>query len=95
MYDACVGDARFYARSGPYNVAEIAAAANGTAAKSERVLTGVAPLQTAGPDEVSFLDNRRYAEALEGNARGCCDRASRYGGPRAVFGGPHRHSSNV
>jgi len=65
MYDGRVGDARFYARSGPYNVAEVAAAANGTAAKSERVLTGVAPLQTARPDEVSFLDNRRYAGALK------------------------------
>lgn len=65
MYDGCVGDARFYARSGPYNVAEVAAAANGTATKSERVLTGVAPLQTARPDEVSFLDNRRYAGALK------------------------------
>ncbi len=65
MCDGSVGDARFYARSGPYNVAEVAAAANGTATKSERVLTGVAPLQTARPDEVSFLDNRRYAEALK------------------------------
>jgi UDP-3-O-[3-hydroxymyristoyl] glucosamine N-acyltransferase len=28
------------------------------------MLTGVAPLQTAEPDQVSFLDNRKYAEAL-------------------------------
>ena len=28
------------------------------------MLTGVAPLQTAGPDDVSFLDNRNYATAL-------------------------------
>jgi UDP-3-O-[3-hydroxymyristoyl] glucosamine N-acyltransferase len=60
-----VGDARFYARSGPYNLTEVAAAANGIIAKSDRVLTGVAPLQAAGPDEVSFLDNRRYAAVLE------------------------------
>ena len=33
-------------------------------------LTGVAPLQTAGPDEVSFLDNRRYASALEATSAG-------------------------
>ena len=33
-------------------------------------LTGVAPLQTAGPDEVSFLDNRRYASALEATLAG-------------------------
>jgi UDP-3-O-[3-hydroxymyristoyl] glucosamine N-acyltransferase len=60
-----VGDARFYTRSGPYNLAEVAAAANGTTAKSEHGLTGVAPLQAAGPDEVSFLDNRRYVSVLE------------------------------
>jgi UDP-3-O-[3-hydroxymyristoyl] glucosamine N-acyltransferase len=29
------------------------------------MFAGVAPLQTAGQDEVSFLDNRRYAAALE------------------------------
>ena len=28
-------------------------------------LEGVAPLQTAGRNEVSFLDNRRYASALD------------------------------
>ena len=28
------------------------------------MLTGVAPLQTAEPTEVSFLDNRKYAAAL-------------------------------
>ena len=32
------------------------------------MLTGVAPLQTAGPDEVSFLDNRKYLPALEHTA---------------------------
>lgn len=28
------------------------------------MLAGIAPLQTAGPDQVSFLDNRKYAAAL-------------------------------
>jgi UDP-3-O-[3-hydroxymyristoyl] glucosamine N-acyltransferase len=31
---------------------------------------GVAPLQSAGPDQVSFLDNRRYAPALEATRAG-------------------------
>lgn len=65
MHGKSVGDARFYARSGPYSLAEVAAAAGGTAAGPDRVLTGVAPLQAAEPDEVSFLDNRRYAPALD------------------------------
>jgi len=34
------------------------------------LLTGVAPLQTAGPNEVSFLDNRRYAAMLETTSAG-------------------------
>ena len=48
-------DARFYTRSGPYNLTEVAAVINGIAAKSDHVLSGVAPLQTAGSNEVSFL----------------------------------------
>ena len=34
------------------------------------MLTGVAPLQTAGPGDVSFLDNRKYAAALAGTRAG-------------------------
>ena len=63
-------DARFYARSGPYNLTEVAAVFNGIAAKSDHVLSGVAPLQTAGSNEVSFLDNSRYASLLEKTGAG-------------------------
>jgi UDP-3-O-[3-hydroxymyristoyl] glucosamine N-acyltransferase len=65
-----VGDARFFARSGPHPLAAVAAAATGTAADVAIMLTGVAPLGSAGPQEVSFLDNRRYAAALEGTLAG-------------------------
>jgi UDP-3-O-[3-hydroxymyristoyl] glucosamine N-acyltransferase len=66
-----IGDPRFFARSGPHALAAIAAAA-GAALDGDgaRLLAGIAPLQTAGPDEVSFLDNRRYAEALEATRAG-------------------------
>lgn len=61
-----VGDARFFARSGPHFLAEVAAVANGTTAGNrDRVLTGIAPLRAASPDEVSFLDNKRYLSVLE------------------------------
>jgi UDP-3-O-[3-hydroxymyristoyl] glucosamine N-acyltransferase len=60
-----MGDARFYARTGPHALALIAMVAKGTAPAIEKAFSGVAPLQSAGPDQVSFLDNRRYAEALE------------------------------
>ncbi|AHJ66662.1 UDP-3-O-[3-hydroxymyristoyl] glucosamine N-acyltransferase [Granulibacter bethesdensis CGDNIH4] len=61
-----VGDPRFFARSGPYDVAAVAEAVGASIpADCTLSLTGVAPLQIAGPSEVSFLDNRRYADALE------------------------------
>ena len=34
------------------------------------MLTGVAPLQTAEPDDVSFLDNRKYVPALAATRAG-------------------------
>jgi len=58
------GDDRFFARSGPYSLADVASAAQGTAADRPLQLHGVAPLQSAGPAHVSFLDNRRYLDAL-------------------------------
>jgi UDP-3-O-[3-hydroxymyristoyl] glucosamine N-acyltransferase len=60
-----MGDARFFARSGPHALAAIATTAGGTAPAIQKTFSGVAPLQSAGPDQVSFLDNRRYAAALE------------------------------
>jgi UDP-3-O-[3-hydroxymyristoyl] glucosamine N-acyltransferase len=59
------GDARFFSRSGPYSIAVIAQAADGTFPPSDVVLSGVAPLQSAGPHEVSFLDNRHYIPQLK------------------------------
>ncbi len=69
------GDPRFFARTGPHSLAAVAAAAGGTLAigapVAERMLLrGIAPLQTAGPHEVSFLDNRRYTAALAGTRAG-------------------------
>jgi len=65
MIEAPMGDARFFARRSPHALRDIAIAAVGTAPEIEKTFAGVAPLQSAGPDQVSFLDNRRYAVALE------------------------------
>src|SRR6476661_5954657 len=65
-----IGDPRFFARCGPHSLATVAETACGVAPLVGLQLTGVAPLQTAGPDEVSFLDNRRYASALEATSAG-------------------------
>jgi UDP-3-O-[3-hydroxymyristoyl] glucosamine N-acyltransferase len=65
-----MGDPRFFARSGPHTLAAVATAAVGTAPPRDVLLSGVAPLQTAGPGDVSFLDNRRYAAVMEGTRAG-------------------------
>ncbi|MBU6355837.1 MAG: UDP-3-O-(3-hydroxymyristoyl)glucosamine N-acyltransferase [Rhodospirillales bacterium] len=71
MHGNSIGDARFFARSGPYSLAQIAAAAGGIVPRNDSiVMTGVAPLQVAGPDEVSFLNNRRYISALAATSAG-------------------------
>jgi UDP-3-O-[3-hydroxymyristoyl] glucosamine N-acyltransferase len=60
-----MADPRFFGRSGPQRLADIAAAAGAHfEGDGERRFTGVAPLQLAGPEDVSFLDNRRYAPLL-------------------------------
>jgi len=64
------GDPRFFRRSGPHSLAAVAAAAGATAPPGELMLTGVAPLQTARPDEVSFLDSRKYVALLSQTSAG-------------------------
>lgn len=65
MQPASPGNARFYQRSGPHPLTLVTEAAGGVSESAqEMVLHGVAPLQTAGPAQVSFLDNKRYAPLL-------------------------------
>lgn len=64
------GDPRFYAATGPHSLTAIAAAAGATPGAIEKLLSGVAPLQTARPDQVSFLDDRRYLTALAATKAG-------------------------
>ncbi|MDA8250097.1 MAG: UDP-3-O-(3-hydroxymyristoyl)glucosamine N-acyltransferase [Rhodospirillales bacterium] len=60
-----VGDPRFFARTGPHGLTVLAAAAGAPPPAREAQMVGVAPLQAAGPDEISFLDNRRYVPLLQ------------------------------
>jgi UDP-3-O-[3-hydroxymyristoyl] glucosamine N-acyltransferase len=63
-----MADPRFFALAGPFTVAEIAArtgAAIAGAGDGKRLLVDVAPLATAGPNHLSFLDNAKYVPALE------------------------------
>lgn len=64
------GDPRFFHRCGPFSLAAVVDAAEAEAPLRRLMLTGVAPLQTAEKNEVSFLDNRKYASALAGTRAG-------------------------
>jgi UDP-3-O-[3-hydroxymyristoyl] glucosamine N-acyltransferase len=70
MVEATLGSTRFFRRNGPHPLTVVASTARGVADERELLLEGVAPLQTAGPSEVSFLDNRRYASALDQTSAG-------------------------
>ncbi len=58
------GDERFFHRTGPHSIDAIAALLGISAEQPARLFSGVAPLQSAGPEDVSFLNNRRYAGLL-------------------------------
>jgi UDP-3-O-[3-hydroxymyristoyl] glucosamine N-acyltransferase len=59
------GDPRFFQRTGPHTLAAVVDAAEAEAPPRRLMLSGVAPLQTAKPDEVSFFrDSRRHLDAL-------------------------------
>jgi UDP-3-O-[3-hydroxymyristoyl] glucosamine N-acyltransferase len=60
-----LGDDRFFQRAGPFPLARVAAAAGANAADlPDKTITGTAPLQVAGPSEISFLHNRKYLAML-------------------------------
>lgn len=68
-------DLRFFRPDGPFTVAQLAEAAGAEPVNCpdrERPFGNVAPLDEAGADDVSFLDNRLYAAAFEQTRAGCC-----------------------
>ena len=70
-----MADPRFFTLSGPFTLADLAQVSGarlGEGADPEAKITGVAPLETAGPDHVAFLDNKRYVEAFRASRAGAC-----------------------
>jgi UDP-3-O-[3-hydroxymyristoyl] glucosamine N-acyltransferase len=68
-----MADPRFFVLAGPFTVAEIAQRTGADiagAADTARLIVDVAPLQTAGPDQLSFLDNVKYLPALRATRAG-------------------------
>ncbi|MDX2289514.1 MAG: UDP-3-O-(3-hydroxymyristoyl)glucosamine N-acyltransferase [Hyphomicrobiaceae bacterium] len=68
----------FFDLAGPFSVAAIAAAVGAevpaafAGQASEVMLASVKPLAEAGPGDVTFLDNRKYAHQLAGTRAGAC-----------------------
>jgi len=70
-----MADPRFYSVGGPLTLrklAEISGAEIGGPADLEKLFSDVAPLEVAGPDHVSFLDNIQYAERFARSKAGAC-----------------------
>jgi UDP-3-O-[3-hydroxymyristoyl] glucosamine N-acyltransferase len=65
----------FFAKAGPFTLAEVARAAGaelGAGADGGRKIDGVKPLAEAGPDQLSFIENRKYLPQLKETRAGAC-----------------------
>jgi UDP-3-O-[3-hydroxymyristoyl] glucosamine N-acyltransferase len=77
-----MGEPVFFARRGPLPLAEIAEIA-GVAVPEDAAnlaVQNVAPLDEAGPGDLSYMDNGRYAEALASTRAGICLVSKRFAG---------------
>ncbi|MEE8453275.1 MAG: UDP-3-O-(3-hydroxymyristoyl)glucosamine N-acyltransferase, partial [Limibaculum sp.] len=76
-----MADSRFFTVAGPFSLKELAGicgAEIGGGADPAMTFAEVAPLDRAGPRQVSFLDNKRYVEQFRVSAAGACIVAPRY-----------------
>jgi UDP-3-O-[3-hydroxymyristoyl] glucosamine N-acyltransferase len=68
-----MADPRFFTVAGPFSVAEIArrtGASIGGAGKAELLLRDVASLDAAGPEQLTWLDNRKYLDDFRRTSAG-------------------------
>ena len=74
-FESGTGHARFFARCGPFEARHLALSVGARLVPSADgretpPLRGVAPLQAARADEISFIDNRRYLGVLASTGAG-------------------------
>ncbi len=70
-----MADPRFFPVAGPFTLArlaEIAGAQLGGRPAADKTFRGIATLDAASGDEVTFLDNRRYIDAFTRSHAGAC-----------------------
>jgi UDP-3-O-[3-hydroxymyristoyl] glucosamine N-acyltransferase len=68
-----MADPRFFDRAGPFSLDALAALSGATLRDHKggnRLFADVAPLETAGPEDLTFLDNRKYLDAFVGSRAG-------------------------
>jgi UDP-3-O-[3-hydroxymyristoyl] glucosamine N-acyltransferase len=67
-----MADSRFFTVAGPFSVGELAARSGATVEGDEStVIRGAAPLDSAGPDDISFFDNPKFKDAFGESQAGC------------------------
>jgi UDP-3-O-[3-hydroxymyristoyl] glucosamine N-acyltransferase len=72
-----MADPRFFSNAGPLSIAQIlgmsgAKLVEESISDDERVIRDVAPLDRAGIDDISFLDNIKYTDVLSTSRAGAC-----------------------
>ncbi len=70
-----MSDTHFFTAAAGLTLGEVAAAAGVALPEGvdgSRVLAGAAPLESAGPDDLAYMDNTRYGEILARTQAGAC-----------------------
>ncbi len=68
-----MADPRFFTCIGPHTIQAIAALTGCTVpSDTDKIIQDIAPLETAGEDDVSFLDNTKYIDAFTRSRAGAC-----------------------
>ncbi len=95
-----MADPRFFERAGPFTLGDLAQQCGATLAESssaDRPMADVAPLSSAGADDLSFLDNRKYLPVLADSAAGACilapDLSTRAPAGMAILLSPYPYKS--
>ena len=76
-----MADLRFFKKEGPFSLGDLASRIEATVHKGsdETVsIVDVAPLDSAGPDEIAFLDNPKYVAAFEATKASACIVGSKF-----------------
>ncbi|MCH8182853.1 MAG: UDP-3-O-(3-hydroxymyristoyl)glucosamine N-acyltransferase [Proteobacteria bacterium] len=70
-----MADPRFFQRHGPFKLSELAELSGAELAPEadpDRMVQDVAPLDAAGADDISFLDNRKFLARFRASKAGAC-----------------------